>query len=147
MFLLNIGEILIDKKYIPIVQSSTWSLISGGYAQGKSGKYKGQLLHRVIAKLTGLDTSDQIDHKDRNPRNNLLFNLRPATNAQNRANSKSYNESGYKGVYWNKRAQKWMAQITVNRKKIYLGLFDDPKKAHVAYCKAARKYHGEFARV
>lgn len=146
-FILNVGEILIDKKYIPIIQSSTWRL-TNGYIHGSSGKYKGKFLHRIIAELAGLDFPDQIDHKDRNPRNNLLSNLRPATHAQNRMNCKisSNNTSGYPGVIWDKKAQKWRAQIRVNRKLIHLGLFDDPKEAYAAYCKAARKYFDEFAR-
>ena len=149
MFLLNVGEILIDKKYIPVVQSTTWTLTHDGYVQATSGKYKGKYLHVILAKLAGLDTSDEIDHKDCNPRNNQISNLRPATRSQNAMNCKvrSNNKSGYKGVIWRKDLQKWQAYITVNRKRIHLGFFDDPKEAYAAYCKAARKYHGEFARV
>lgn len=147
-FLLNVGEILIDKKYIPIVQSATWRLNNCGYILGSSNKYKGKLLHRIIAEKAGLDVSDQIDHKDGNPRNNQLLNLRPATNTQNQMNSKiqSNNKSGYKGVYWCKLMQKWKARIQVNGKRIHLGYFDDPKEAHEAYCTAADQYFGEFAR-
>lgn len=30
-------------------------------------------------------------------------------------------------------------------KKIHLGLFESPSEAHLAYCEAAKKLHGEFA--
>ena len=57
----------------------------------------------------------------------------------------SSNTSGYKGVSWYKRDRKWQAGIKVNGKFIYLGLFNDPKEAHEAYIKAAKKHFGEFA--
>ena len=148
-FVLNVGEILIDKKYIPVVQSTIWSLIPDGYVLGSSGKYKGQLLHRVIAKLAGLDIPDEVDHINGNPRNNQILNLRPATHAENMRNRKiqSNNTSGYPGVSYRKDIQKWMAYIRINRKMKNLGYFDTAEVAYAVYCKAARQYHGEFARV
>lgn len=47
-----------------------------------------------------------------------------------------------KGVYWDKRKQKWVAKIGVERKEIFLGYFDTPKEARQAYIKAKWKYHG-----
>ena len=44
--------------------------------------------------------------------------------------------SKYKGVLWNERAQKWMAQIGLKNKKKYLGLFLEEEKASQAYQKA-----------
>ncbi len=88
-----------------------------------------------------------IDHKDRNPLNDRIDNLRVATRSQNQWNSviASSNTSGYKGVWWDASKKKWVAAIRVNGKRIYLGCFQDPSEACAAYVKAAIEYHGEFA--
>lgn len=103
-----------------------------------------QILERVLGRT--LLSSEQVDHKDRNGLNNIRSNLRLSSPAQNQQNQKRHkdNTSGYKGVRFSK--DKWMARISVNGTRIYLGVFDTPELAHKAYCEAAKKYHGEFAR-
>jgi hypothetical protein len=88
----------------------------------------------------------QIDHIDGNGLNNSFGNLRLATGSQNIANQgkRQDNTSGYKGV--SRHRSKWRAEITVNNSYYYLGLFETPELAHMAYCKAAAELHGEFAR-
>jgi len=54
-------------------------------------------------------------------------------------------KSGFKGVCLSSLHGKWMAQIQVDKKKIHLGLFDDPAEAHSAYVEAAIRLHGEYA--
>jgi len=73
--------------------------------------------------------------------------LRLATPQQNCHNCSlpKHNTSGFKGVYWDKEAGKWKAQITFNKKKINLGRFEAIDEARLAYCEAAKKYHGNFA--
>jgi hypothetical protein len=46
---------------------------------------------------------------------------------------------GYEGCYQQKNG-KWLAQIVVNKKQIYLGTFDAEYKAKSAYREAAKKY-------
>lgn len=88
-----------------------------------------------------------IDHIDGDGLNNRLSNLRQATHSQNLCNrpKPASNSSGYKGVCWSKPAQKWQAQIFINGKAKYLGLYETAEDAHAAYQRAAPKYHGEFA--
>lgn len=54
------------------------------------------------------------------------------------ANKQSNNTSGFTGVYWDKRASKWRAQINDfhTGKKKYLGLFTDIELANQSYIKA-----------
>src|SRR5262249_11923211 len=44
--------------------------------------------------------------------------------------------SGYIGVSWSGRYEKWRAQAYIGGKAIHLGYHDDPYQAHLAYCKA-----------
>jgi len=87
-----------------------------------------------------------LDHKK--GRSNRIDNLRIATQSQNLANMDKprHNTSGYKGVCWHKKAQKWMAYIQVNGKLKYLGLYTDIEEASKAYLEAAEIYFGDFAR-
>lgn len=90
-----------------------------------------------------------IDHKDNNGLNCQKSNLRICTNQQNCCGKRlrlGYS-SVFKGVYWCKRAEKWISRIGVNYKKKEVGLFNSEVEAAVAYNQAALKYHGEFARL
>lgn len=102
-------------------------------------------LHRAV-----LDFPDSgVDHKDLNKRNIKKSNLRLANQTQNAANTlkRGSNTSGYKGVFWHKRANKWMAQLMYNGRSIYLGLHESKEAAAVAYNQGAIKFFGEHARL
>ena len=104
--------------------------------------------HRIIFLMHHGYLPEQIDHIDGNGLNNDIENLRAATNSQNGSNrgAQKNNTSGFKGVGWHKKAQKWQASITSDGKRRHLGLFDTPEAAHQAYTAAATKLHKEFAR-
>jgi hypothetical protein len=90
---------------------------------------------------------NEIDHRDLNKFNNRPGNLRAATRSQNMANTQidhRRNTTGYKGVY--KHSHKFKAQIGHKGHTRYLGLFNTAKAAHEAYCVAATRLKGEFAR-
>ena len=88
---------------------------------------------------------DGLDHRDGNPMNNRIDNLREATQAQNMQNLSSTpgkrNKSGFVGASCAARDNAWLAHIKVNGKNTYLGTFPTPELAHVAYCKAKAKHH------
>lgn len=115
-----------------------------------SGKCTAIIMHRIILERIlrrPLKEGEEVDHIDRNPLNNKRANLRLATKSQNRRNcgKRCNNTSGYKGVSFNKRAGKWQAKITFNKKQYNLGYFTDPYLAYMAYCAAAETLHGKFA--
>lgn len=98
--------------------------------------------------VTGRWPTKQIDHRDRVRDNNRFDNLREATNSQNRANSRTSNKHGLKGVRYHPwlKDKPWEAQIMKDRKNRSLGCYATKEEAHAAYCEAARELHGEFAR-
>lgn len=122
---------------------------NSGYAVGNSRNQDGKRItirmHRVI-----LDTPPgyETDHVNGNGLDNRKDNLRVATHSQNKWNTDkpADNTSGYKGVSWDKRKEKWQAQVRFNNKYIHLGRFKKKLEAAIAYNKAAIKYHGEFFR-
>ena len=113
------------------------------------GKNKKIKMHRMVLGLT--DPNIKVDHIDGNGLNNQKSNLRICTMAQNGCNmlKPNNNTSGYKGVYFRKdgRPKPWFAAIMVNYKSIRIGSYLTKEEAALAYNEAAKKYHGEFARV
>lgn len=124
------------------------NLSDGGYIR-ISVFNKSYRAHRLAwLYMTGEMPSMHIDHINGVRHDNRFSNLRVASNAQNMHNIGKYenNTSGYKGVSWHKAAQKWCAQIKVNGKRIYLGIYESAELAHKAYQDFALKVHGEFYR-
>lgn len=111
-------------------------------------KYRAHRLAWAIMTGEMLPRRTKIDHENGICDDNRWANLRIATSSQNGANMKLTKRSttGYKGVVFWKKSGRWMAQIVINRKPKYLGLHDTPEQAHAAYCAAAEKHFGEFAR-
>jgi hypothetical protein len=116
------------------------------YPGGRKGQHTVQM-HRF---LLGLEPRDGkvVDHRDGNTLDNRRSNLRVATVGQNGKNRElnSNSTSGLKGVSWTPKLGRWKAQIQSNGKGIFLGYFWDKLDAHAAYCEAATRLHGDFAR-
>lgn len=78
----------------------------------------------------------EIDHINNNRSDNCISNLRSVNSQQN-----NFNRKNTKGYTWNKRAKKYVSQITINYQKIYLGLYDTKEEAKKVYLEAKKKYH------
>jgi hypothetical protein len=97
-------------------------------------------LHRLFFYSHHGYLPELVDHKDRNPQNNKINNLRELDDSQNAMNSnkrKSYKNKSttsiYKGVYWNKQRKKWRASLMFKGKYFHLGSFDNEDDAGQAY--------------
>lgn len=88
-----------------------------------------------------------LDHIDRNTTNNKIENLREATASQNGMNQNTSKNSSsiYKGVCWRKNRNKWQADIAIDHKSKYLGVFKSETDAARAYNNAAIELFGEYA--
>lgn len=96
--------------------------------------------HRVVwAWHKGQWPEGEIDHEDHRTWNNRIENLCDTSHRANGQNQpmKGSNSSGATGVTWHKKASRWMAQITVEGKNKYLGLFDSVEDASAAHQAAA----------
>jgi hypothetical protein len=106
-------------------------------------------IHRVIfAMHHGHWPVALIDHINHIRDDNRIENLRAATPSENlasRSGPTSRNTSGFLGVGRGKSDGTWRAYITVNRRFLHLGIFNDPRNAAAAYNAAARTHFGEFA--
>lgn len=151
-------------KYDPVTGVLTWKVDRGLAKVGNPAGCTNDLgyilvgidgrlyrAHRIIWAMVHGECPPEleIDHKDRDPSNNRLDNLRLATRTDNNRNMKMkhHNATGFKGVSIHPCTGKYRARITVDRKEVALGCFDTPEEAYAAYCKAANDLHGDFARV
>jgi hypothetical protein len=89
----------------------------------------------------------EVDHINGNELDNQRENLRGSTRSQNGANLRKWatrrTSSRFKGV--TRRNGKYMAQIAVQGKNIYLGLYPLEEQAARAYDNAAIRHFGRFA--
>jgi hypothetical protein len=105
--------------------------------------------HRAAWAVTYGEFPKEIDHKNGNPSDNRIINLRAADRLTNNCNVASAKGSSSKflGVSWSRKDRRWVAAITKNRVRTVLGYFRNESDAAAAYDAAARTVHGEFARL
>ena len=92
-------------------------------------------LHSIIYMYHYGDINDRlnfvIDHKDTDIKNNEITNLRLTDRSSNARNSDIFKDA--KGFYFNENRNKYIAQIRMCGKKIYIGSFDTDSEAREAY--------------
>lgn len=128
---------------------SLWIDWHNGYAvrrvKGLRSQDKHEYLHLIIAKRMGL-TGPTIDHKDRDPTNCQRSNLRNATRNQQIMNSiRAKSKSGYRGVNYVARLNKYRAYVRIDGTQVHLGHFICPIKAAKTFDRNAKYYYGDFA--
>lgn len=114
-----------------------------GYRQIQLNKKKVSAHRLAWLYMTGEWPEDEIDHINGYADDNSWINLRDVKsciNSQNIKKAQKNNKMGLLGVsvYSN---GKYIARISVNKRRVYLGSFDSPEEAHNVYIKAKRELH------
>lgn len=132
-------DFLIDYDDYEMVCQYTWNEDDRGYLYTNI-KNKKIRMHRLL--LAPQQSYQIIDHINHDKLNNRRSNLRIVTNSQNQMNrdKPKQNTSGVKGVYWHKNKKKWQANIQIDNKLLYLGIFNSKQDAIMARKEAESKY-------
>ena len=140
-------EVFVDDDIYDAVSIHKWFVVKRcqTFYAGRWVKRKCVLMHRFIMNLT--ERNELCDHADHNGLNNQRDNLRKCNFTQNCSNNTSSRSgsSKYLGVSWDKKRSKWAANLTTNRKKLFLGRYENEVDAALAYNTAAIKIHGNFS--
>lgn len=102
--------------------------------------------HRVaFFYMTGKEPEVDVDHINRNKKDNRFENLRDAGRTINRFNCDPSirNHSGTVGVHWDKNCGKWAAKIKRHGKATHLGIFDDIECAIKARQQAEQIFYAD----
>ena len=115
-------------------------------------KWANMYIHRLVAQefLQNHDNKPYVAHVDNARADNCFTNLRwvsVSESSMSRRNWQTNGHSKYKGVSWNCRRNKWVAQIKKHQKLHFIGYFDDERDAAKAYNEVAINLFGEFARI
>ena len=146
-------EFWFDKEDYDLIKDYCWHYGTGGYLKTNlpGGDYL--IFHRFIMGVTNESwLSTIVDHKkhgtmDEFKYDNRKENLRKVTRSRNNQNihKRKDNTSGVTGVTWHKKQNAWYASISVDKKRISLGYFNDFKEAVIARKAAEEKYFGEYS--
>lgn len=141
---------LIDAVDTEWIGQWRWHLLPSGYPRRsvyipRTANSPYRVVHRYMhCDLLGLTQGDGVDgdHINRNKLDNRRRNLRVVpedrANAQNVPSQKG-STSAFRGVSWKASNRKWSAQLRVDGKTVYLGLFEDEAEAAAVAREARRR--------
>jgi len=146
--------------YCPETGSLTWKIPRGRHAAGSvagnldSGYRRVGVLgrsykaHRIAHLLmTGAWPTEVMDHINRNGHDNRWVNLRSASRSGNCCNkaARADTKSGVKGLHYDTRGRRWIAQIGVKGAKRLQKGFSGRLEAEAWLLEKQAELHGEFA--
>lgn len=144
---------LVDDEDFEFLSQWKWCCDSRGYAV-RSEKMtivgsSNRPLVRMQRVILDAPNDKLVDHINGDTLDNRKHNLRLATKSENMRNRKMAKncKSGFKGVWFNKKRQRWIAYIKTNGQSRVLGHFKDRLEAAHVYNQVAEQLFGEFARL
>lgn len=144
----GLHRVMVDESDFDNLNKFKWSIEKHRYTFYVSRVF-GKTRRRMHRDILGVyNPKILVDHKDGNGLNNQRKNLRLCNNSQNLSNSKSRINSSSKfiGVSWIESRKIWEVKICKSGIKKLIGRFKNETDAAIAYNKAAKEVHGEFAK-
>ena len=145
-------KILIDESDLSFIDSFERyiSVDSRGYAYF-SYQNRDIYIHRLLTNVPLFYEKDNTyvcDHINGNRLDNRRSNLRIIQKKDNAVNcgKRKDNKSGYKGISWLARLNKWQVNIQFQKQNHYIGVFENFEDAVKARKEAEIKYFGELNR-
>lgn len=134
---LDNSEFYFDTENLPLIKSRSWYKDKDGYLVScyyYAGRRRFVRFHRIVMNAKENEIIDHINHKRTD---NRKCNLRVCKHTENDYNRSLYatNTSGVSGVYYDKKRKKWIANITYNHRRIFIGRFlhkEEAVKARLA---------------
>lgn len=136
-------EFYFDLEDYDLIKNYCWYRTTYDYIIAKVPDGSGShiKLHRLL-----FPDAQKVDHIKHINYDNRKSQLRPVTSSQNMMNRKNNinNTSGCKGVSWDKRKNKWVAHISVNKNRYQKEFknFNDAVKQRKEW---ENKYFGEYS--
>ena len=134
-----------DLQDYNIIKEYYWGISSNKYIYTRLPRCDGHKVifqHRLIMQC---DDNQEVDHINHVTYDNRRSNLRIVTSSQNKMNTKTRkSNTGVRGVYQTKNF-KFNVMISVNKKRLYLGTFDNLEDAIAVRKQAEDKYYGEYS--
>lgn len=137
-------KFIVDTNDYFKIKDYTWSF-DGSYMSNAKLKIR---LHDYILKINGVEKDGlKLDHKNRNRLDNRKENLRLSNDTESVRNRglSQRNVSGVLGVFMPHNRSKWESRITLNKKVLFLGNYENIEDAIVARLKAEKFHFGDFA--
>ena len=139
---------IVDEEDFERITRYKW-LFDRGYARRRFERNGIQHCMHMHREILQAPEGFEVDHINGNCLDNRKTNLRIVTHRRNMHNMASHKDSSskFRGVYWNKKEQKWAAQICLDGKRRHIGLFVSEFEAAKAYNREAIRLFGEYARL
>lgn len=128
---LDNSEFYFDIDDLPLIQSRKWYKDKDGYLVScyyYAGRRRFVRFHRIVMNAK---PDEIVDHINRKRTDNRKCNLRVCKRAENDRNRGLYatNSSGVSGVHFDKKRNKWIASITYDHRRIFIGRFSHKEEA------------------
>jgi hypothetical protein len=125
---------------------SQWAWhLHGGYAVRNENGKRIYMHRQIMQPPQGM----VVDHTNGNKVDNTRANLNVCTQQENLHNRSKRNGSSsrFRGVNYSRNSRKWIARITFEGRRLFLGYFIEEVEAARAYDRKAVELFGEFARL